>query len=78
LTGTKGAAARALALWMAGAKRSLPVPLSPRIITGASVSATRRAMVLTLEISLLSPTMSSNEKRAWWMSFTLFFSSVTR
>ena len=37
---TNGSSKRVLRLWMANARRSLPVPLSPWIKTGKSVRAT--------------------------------------
>ena len=43
LTVTNGPSARRLQAWMARASTPLPVPLSPRISTVASVGATRRA-----------------------------------
>jgi hypothetical protein len=43
LRATKGRSARALQRWIARARRSLPVPVSPRISTGVSVTATWRA-----------------------------------
>jgi hypothetical protein len=42
-TATKGASRRALALWIARASSSLPVPLWPKMQTLASEAATRRA-----------------------------------
>ena len=47
LTATKGMRARAESLWMACASRSLPVPVSPRIITGMSRSTMRRSFWMT-------------------------------
>ena len=43
LTGMKGCPARLLAEWMAWANSSLPVPLSPQIMTGEELVAAERA-----------------------------------
>ena len=53
-TATKGWRARAESWWMAWASRSLPVPVSPRIITGMSRSTTLRSLPMTLD-SCASP-----------------------
>ena len=45
---TKGLSRRALLLWMAWARISLPVPLSPWIRTLMSVGAIRLALCRTL------------------------------
>ena len=45
--------ARGLAAWMARASTSLPVPLSPRISTLASVAATMRASATRSAMRLL-------------------------
>ena len=47
--------------WSACATISLPVPLSPRIKTGALVGATLRMKVKTACICGLAPSMSSND-----------------
>ena len=47
LTATKGWRARAESWWNAWASRSLPVPVSPRIITGMSRSTTLRSLWIT-------------------------------
>ena len=43
LTGMNGCPARLLAEWMAWANSSLPVPLSPQIMTGEELVAAERA-----------------------------------
>ena len=48
LTRTRGLARRALSSWMYDASSSLPVPVSPRISTVASVTATWLASATTL------------------------------
>ena len=79
---TKGSSARGLQAWMARARRSLPVPVSPRISTGVRVSATWRARAarartagLRLPSSTASPSpascVSSRRARAWSRSLRL-------
>ena len=62
-TGTNTRCARVLLLWMQWAMISLPVPLSPVIITVAFVGATRRARSITLAIAWFSATTVPQEKR---------------
>jgi len=59
LIGTKGNAFRGLRAWRAAATSSFPVPLSPRIITLASVGATRSISSKTPRIASLRPTIPS-------------------
>ena len=58
-TRTNGPAARAERSWMARAISSLPVPVSPRISTVASVGATRATRASTRRSAGDSPTMSA-------------------
>ena len=59
LIGTKGNSFRGLRAWRAAATSSFPVPLSPRIITLASVGATRSISSKTPRIASLRPTIPS-------------------
>ena len=52
---TNGPAARADASWIARAASSLPVPVSPRISTGASLCATRAICANSSRIGVLAP-----------------------
>ena len=54
-TFTKGRAARGLAAWIAAARSSLPVPLSPRISTADGLAATFLAMAIMDRIAGLEP-----------------------
>ena len=58
LTPMKGSLARGPAVWMAWARTSLPVPLSPVMSTLASMVAARRAMATALWTLGLLPTTS--------------------
>ena len=54
-TMTNGPDARADASWIARATSSLPVPVSPRISTGASLCATRDIWANSSRITVLAP-----------------------
>src|SRR4029450_13448414 len=60
---TKGLSLRSLAAWMARARSSLPVPVSPTTRTERSLSAARRPAVRTASAAALEPTNSSKPKR---------------
>ena len=59
-----GPALRALALWIARARRFLPVPLSPSRRTVSSVAATRRASATMRRIAADSAMMRPKPSRA--------------
>ena len=61
LTATNAPFARGLAWWMACAKTSLPVPVSPVSSTEVSVTATLRASATALRRASDEPMMRSNE-----------------
>jgi len=56
LTATKGPSARADAEWMACARSSLPVPVSPSSSTVVLSAAARRARLFTATTGALLPT----------------------
>ena len=62
---TAGRAARGLLRWMASATSSLPVPLSPRISTGALVAATWPMVASTRSSLGCSPMMAA---KSYWAS----------
>jgi hypothetical protein len=63
-TAMKGLSARALALWMAWANSSFPVPLSPVISTVKSVRAKRCPASRARRKAALSPCRSAKRQRA--------------
>ena len=69
---------RWLLAWMARAMTSLPVPLSPRIRTVASVLATCSTSSMTFRIGGLSPTISSTATNSSMVSRSCVFSSRSR
>ncbi len=71
---TKGRCARLLCSNILVAISSLPVPLSPRISTVASVGATFMICFKTPRMATLSPTILGNS----WRASTLFNTSVIR
>jgi hypothetical protein len=64
LTGMSLREARRLCWWMYWAMSSLPVPLSPKIITEASVLATRLAMAMAWRSAPDSPISVSSSSSA--------------
>src|SRR6266446_6046275 len=70
LTLTNGALRRADAAWIARATTSLPTPLSPRIRTVASVSATLTTTVRIARISRLPSRSGSSSTRSSWSMLT--------
>ena len=75
LTVTSGLSLRGLAWWMALARISLPVPLSPRRSTDASLGATLATRPSTACIGLLSATMLSKWNLSTSASRSRTFSS---
>ena len=77
-THTKGLPQRGLRAWMVWATTSLPVPLSPRRSTVASVWLTRRTTFITSRMAALSPTtvwrVPSARRRRTFSSRTLSWS----
>ena len=61
-TATKGPAPRSLASWIARATSSLPVPVSPRIVTVTRVGAARPAWSSAWRSIGLDPRI----RRKWW------------
>ena len=78
LMGTMGKYLRWLLAWMVRATSSLPVPLSPRIITVALVCATWRISSITLCMAGLSPMTKSAEDSSSMVSRRWVFSSSSR
>ena len=62
LMATKGRLRRSPPLWMAWAKSSLPVPVSPQSSTGAVLAAAMRAWRRACPRQALDPRMESKVK----------------
>ena len=78
LRDTNARPARWLSAWRARATRPLPVPVSPRMITGAGASATRWMRSLTAPIAGLCPRSVEAEKRVRSAVFRAEVSRLSR
>ena len=78
LTATKGLCLRVLVSWIAWATSSLPVPLSPRISTVRSVSATFWIVSKTRRIPAPEPIRFANPYSRWICSRSSRFSRSRR